>query len=175
MRNITIKEYMKSANAIDYSPLQFLEPYKSFGSHEAKITDLTYEEVKSVVRTLKKLRTWNDVADVFETVFKIDREQFFNGRILDFFSARNYIVKEFKRIVKTENRLLQSITKDYGKWVAAGGEKLNRFSDVIPLNQLGKIYGVYPFDLKDYKYTEILTLLVIEKEQGEVDRKMNEM
>lgn len=166
---------MKSANALDYSPLKFLEPVNCYGVYKSKVKDLTYEQVKSVIRTIRNIKTWKDISDIFETVFGITNEQFLEGKVTYFFAAKNYVIKEFERIVKTENKLLSSISKNHGKWIAAGGERLNRFGDILPLNQLGKIYGVYPFELKDYKYTEILMLLTIEKEQNEVERKMSEM
>ena len=112
---------------------------------------------------------------MFTTCFNITEEQFYNGKILDFFSAKKYVVKYFQDLLQKESKLLSSISIDSAKWIAAGGDKLNRFSDILPINQLGKIYGIYPFELGNYKYFEIITLLTIEKEQNEIERRMHEM
>lgn len=174
MRNLTLEEYISCSEVSEYSPLQYMKPSESFGKYKSDIENMTYEQVKGVVRTLRKLDSWNDIKDIFETVYQIDEQQFLNSYVKDFFAAKNFIIEKFKQIVETEYKLLKSINKNYGKWIAAGGERLNRFSDVLPLNQLGKIYGIYPFELKDYKYKEILLLLTIEKEQSEIEQKMHE-
>ena len=127
------------------------------------------------MRVVSKLKSWKDIRDVFETCFKINESEFNNGLGTDFLQAKNYIVKTFNKLVENERKLLASISKDSLLWESAGGKRLDIFSDVLPLNQLGKIYGIYPFELKNYKYKEILLLLTIEKEQNEIERKFHEL
>jgi hypothetical protein len=50
----------------------------------------------------------------------------------------------------------------------AGGARLNKFSNLMPLVQLGEIYHIYPYKLQNKVYNEILTLLVLHKEKAEV-------
>jgi hypothetical protein len=60
-------------------------------------------------------------------------------------------------------------------WEQAGGDRLNKFSDLMPLVQIGEIYGAYPFDLENKPYNEILVLLVAHKVRGEVTSKYSEI
>jgi len=175
MTNITIKEYTELKDVSEYDVLVFLKPKPIFGVHEMDVRKMTYEEVKSVTRTLRNFKDWNSVKNVFETCFKIDALTFWSGSIVDYFKAKNYIVKTFSDLLEREQKLLQSISKDSVLWEAAGGKRLDKFSDVLPLNQLGKIYGIYPFELKDYLYEEILLLLTIETVQNQVENKFNEL
>ena len=45
----------------------------------------------------------------------------------------------------------------------------------MPLVQLGEIYSIYPYDLKNKPYNEILTLLVLHKEKAEVQNEYNKL
>lgn len=175
MINITIKEYATSTKQSLYTPLENCVPKPEFGVHVMDVKQMSYEDVKAVIRTLRNFKNWNSIKDVFETCFKIDEDAFWSGKILDFFIAKNYIIETFKKLVEREKKLLQSISKDSVLWEAAGGNRLDKYGDVLPLNQLGKIYGIYPFELKDYKYYDILTLLSLEKDQSEVERRFHEL
>jgi hypothetical protein len=65
--------------------------------------------------------------------------------------------------------LLQTISEDIGIWEMAGGDSLNEFGDVLPLSQLAKIYGGYPFDYGEKKYIEIIYLLRMNNVQSKVE------
>lgn len=174
MRNYKVKSYIKKQ--LIYSALQTIEAKPFYIGRELKIQDLTYEEVKGVMKELTKPTTWQTIQNIFETCFRINSKQFYNGRITEFFEARNFILETFNNLIKVENALLRSIESlDAILWEQAGGQKLNRHGATLPLNQLGKIYSIYPFDLRHKKYQEILLLLTIEKEQREVQTKYNEL
>lgn len=178
MKNYTLKTYIKKR--LNYSVLDTIEgkPFFKIGrkTHELKISDLTYEEVKGVMRELGKETTWTTIKNVFETCFRLDEGQFEKGKVKQYFEARNFILKAFTRLMKTEKALLSSIESiDSALWEQSGGASLNRFGSALALNQLGKIYGIYPFELKDKKYQEILLLLTIEKTQREVQGKYDKL
>ena len=174
MRNYKIKTYAKKK--LSYSQLLALNPKNSFAGKEMKVSQMTYEEVKVVVRDLGKKFTWQVMKDVFETCYGISEKQFWNGRVVEFFSAMRFIQSEFSRLAKTEQKLLKNIASvDAELWKQAEKGRLNRFAPVLPLVQLGKIYSQYPFDLKDKPYLEILHLLTIQKETTEVDREYNKL
>lgn len=175
MINLTMKEYMSCSNPLEYNFLINSKPKDFYGVYSSDINNMTYEQVKSVARTLRNIKTWNDISNVFETVFNINKQEFLLGKVTDFFSAKNYVIQKFKEIAEKESKLLSNITKDSVLWDHAGGKKLNKFSDILPLTELGKIYGIYPFELKDYKYKEILLLLTIETTQKHVDTEFNKL
>lgn len=175
MTNITVKEYFSLEDSSKYNFLEHSLPSSKFGAFDFDINKLSYKKVKGVMRTLRGFESVKDVKDIFETCYDITENEFFNSKIVDYFPAKNYIVKEFANMLEREHKLLSSLSGDALIWEAAGGKRLNRFSDILPINQLGKIYGIYPFELQDYKYIDILTLLTIEKEQTEIEKRFNEI
>jgi hypothetical protein len=76
---------------------------------------------------------------------------------------------------KKESDLLNSISADIGIWQQAGGDSLNEFSDVLPLSQLAKIYGGYPFDYGQKKYVEIVYLLRMNNVQSQVENEYQKL
>jgi hypothetical protein len=70
---------------------------------------------------------------------------------------------------------LQSVSADAGIWEAAGGNQLNEFSDVLPLSQLAKIYGGYPFDFGEKKYVEIIYLLRMNNLQNQIEAEFQKL
>lgn len=175
MKNITIEEYAGLEDTSQYFFLKDMLPSDMFGCYQMNVSQMSYEKVKGVMRTLSKFSNWEDAKDIFETCFDIDAETFWNGKITDFFAAKNYIVITFKNLLEREKKLLSSISKDSALWEAAGGNKMNRFSEILPLTQLGKIYGIYPFELKDMKYHEIIMLLSKETVESSVMERFYEL
>ncbi len=178
MINCTLKEYVEKQ--LQYHILTAVEGVPKYNCKEIKISDLTFDEVKFVMKALGDAGTWDSIKIIFGKCFRVDNlildRWFWNGKVKEFYQARNYIIKEFNRLIKQEQQLLKSVENvDTVLWKQAGGGKLNRFGGVLPLNQLGKLYGVFPFELKHKKYEEILILLTVEKETAEVQRAYNKL
>ena len=51
----------------------------------------------------------------------------------------------------------------------AGADRLKPYNDTLPLVQLGKLFGQYPFYLGRKPYGEIFSLLAQTKTQNEVE------
>lgn len=79
------------------------------------------------------------------------------------------MLAEFERIIAIENKLLATQTTDGHLWQMAGADRLKPYSDTLPLLQLGKQLGQYPFDLGRKPYSEIFSLLAQTKTQNEVE------
>lgn len=169
MRNIKLSEYIKLKDHSEFNFLDALKPKNNFNGNALDISTLTYSEVKSVMKTLRTLKGIEDVFDVFVLCFKCDLETFYNSKIIEFVQAKKHLLKTFKELNETEAKLLQSVGVDAMLWQSAGGDKLNAFSDVLSLMQLGEIYSIYPLDLGEKMYLEILTLLKVHKIKSEVD------
>lgn len=155
--------------------LDSLEPKNLFLKKGSDIGSLTYDQVKSVIRRLSQGDSLEVYSDVFQTVFGITQEEFFKGDIVEFYSAKNFVVQAFQKILDNEKKLTSGVEVDSALWEQAGGRSLSVFSDIIPLNQLAKVYGLYPIDLKDRKYSEIFTLLLLEKTQAQVESNYNKL
>lgn len=167
MDRINLLEYSKLSDTKEYDViLKHLKPLNSFASGKIDFNKLTYKDVRSCFHLIKNMKEWENIKDLFCLAFQV--ESFWNIDIVEFYAAQNYLLKTFKYLQQRESKLLQSIDADSGLWSMAGGDKLNKFSNIMPLIQLGEIYSVYPYDLQDKPYNEILTLLVAHKEKNEV-------
>lgn len=191
MDNISILEYSKLLDSTEYDlVLKHLTPKNSFAGGQIDFNKLSYKDVKSCIHLMTKAIDWDSTKELFCIAFGIEEDDkreedtfvfdkitkgFWNSSIIDYYAAQNYIVKTFKELQEKETKLLQSISADSGLWELAGGAKLNKFSNIMPLIQLGEIYSIYPYDLQEKPYNEILLLLVAHKEKNEVQNKYNEL
>lgn len=173
MKNVTLKEFYKLplSKQIEYTTvLQHLKPKEHL---KINLSVLTYNEVKSI---FKQLRNRNpDIELIFKTAFKISKTEFFNISIQKYFEIKKYLEDFFVNLANNEVKLLESINADAGLWEVAGGQKLNEFSDIIPLSQLAKIYGGYPFEYGEKSYLEIIYLLRMNNVQGQVENEFNKL
>ena len=169
MDRINLLEYSKLINTTQYDVvLKHLNPVNIFAGSKIDFNKLTYKDVRSCLHLMKSVKDWESQKELFCLAFGID--EFWQVAIDEFFAAQNYLIKTFVDLQKRETKLLQSIDADTGKWSMAGGDRLNKFSNLMPLVQLGEIYSIYPYDLQGKPYNEILTLLVLHKEKAEVNK-----
>ncbi len=174
MDNITILEYSKLSDTTEYDlVLKHLKPKNSFAGGEIDFNKLSYKDVKSCIHLMTKAIDWNSTKELFCIAFNI--KTFWECSIVDYYSAQNYIIKSFKELQERESKLLKSIDVNEGLWELAGGDRLNKFSNVMPLIQLGEVYSIYPYDLQEKPYNEILLLLVAHKEKNEVQNEYNRL
>lgn len=175
MKQITVAQYLKLTpdQRLQYDVL--LPSLKAKEWLKIDINSLTYNEVKSIFKLIQNSNDFKDVAKVFDYALKMDAKEFESLPITKFFQIKKYIADYFVNLLKRESDLLNSISADIGVWEMAGGERLNEFSDVLPLSQLAKIYGGYPFDYGTKKYVEIIYLLRMNKVQGEVENEYQKL
>jgi hypothetical protein len=176
MESITILQYAKLTDTTVYDAvLPFLKPKNKMLDGKIDFNILTYSEVRKCLELMKKMDTWDKQKDLFELAYGIKTDDkkktktFWDCPIDEYFSALNYLTVSFKKLLEREARLLKSINHNADLWEQAGGKRLDKFSNLMPLLQLGEIYGIYPYDLKDKPYNEILTLLVAHKEKAEIN------
>ena len=170
MDRINLLEYSKLTDTIRYDAvLKHLKPCNKFACGKVDFNKLTYKDVRSCLHLMKTINDWNTAKDLFCLAFRVSETNFWQTSIDEYYSAQNYLIKTFKELQERETKLLQSINADAGFWEMAGGQRLNKFSNLMPLVQLGEIYHIYPYDLQDKPYNEILTLLVLHKEKSEVN------
>jgi len=170
MENVNLSKFSKLNNTIDYDTLlKHLNPVNKFSNGEINFNKLSYKNVRRCLHLIRDLATWDNVKDLYCIAFEISEEQFWKQPITSYYAAQNYLVKAFTDLQERESKLLSSIGVNSILWESAGGKRLDKFSNLMPLIQLGEIYGVYPYELQNRPYNEILTLLVLHKEKSEVN------
>ncbi len=170
MKNITIRQYTLLPDTIIYDTvLEHLQPKNLFCKNIMNISAMPYANVKYCIRLLAKVSDWQSITQLFEICFGIPEKTFWKARITEYFAARKYLISEFERTIATENKLLTTQSTDSHLWQMAGAEKLQPYSDTLPLVQLGKLIGQYPFDLGRKPYGEIFSLLAQTKTQNDVE------
>jgi len=170
MKNIRIKYYARLPDTTLYDAwLETLPPKNSFAGKTLNLQQMPYANVKYCIRLLGKLNSWPQVQELFSVCFGVTERQFYNVRVAEYFAARTFLISEFKRLIATETKLLHTLSTDSHLWHMAGADKLNAFSDTLPLIQLGKTFGQYPYDLGRKPYAEIFSLLAQIKAQNEVE------
>ena len=174
MKQINLKEFLSSpiSTQIEYtSILQHLKPKELI---KVNIQGLSYNDVKIIFKELIKPNC--NIEFVFTKALNITKEEYLNLPIQNYFTIKKYIEVFFVNLKTNENKLLESVNADVGLWDIAGGSELNEFSDVLPLSQLAKIYGGYPFtDFGEKSYQEIIYLLRMNNVQGKVENEYQKL
>jgi hypothetical protein len=169
MKQITVREYIELSPEKQLPYTTLFTSLKEKPLLKIKINELSYNEVRSLFKKLSVSSEIEDVKYIFVNALKIDELEFYLLPLQNFFQIKKYISNYFVNLQKKEVQLLQSVNEDTGVWDMAGGERLNEFSDILPLSQLAKIYGGYPFDYGTKKYVEIIYLLRMNNVQGQVE------
>jgi hypothetical protein len=172
--NITVKQYLKSKQAFIYdSVLDHLKGDNLFNGQRVDITQISYVNVKYCLSLLSNINDFSKLAEIFNIVFDISEEHLMNTDIVSYFKARNYMIETFKIIINNEKKLAQNSSTDLGKWKVAGSDNLNRYSDVLPLDQLAERYGLYPFEIGKKSYSEVFYLMAMTNTLNEVNFNYN--
>ena len=170
MKNITVKRYNTLPDTLEYDAiLEHLRPKNRFAGRTLNINQMPYANVKYCIRLLPKINSWDGICELFTICFDVTPTQFWRAHITEYFAAKKFIVAEFERIIATENKILSSQSTDAHLWQMAGADRLKPYNDTLPLVQLGKLFGQYPFDLGRKPYGEIFSLLAQTKTQNEVE------
>ncbi|WP_294822647.1 hypothetical protein [uncultured Flavobacterium sp.] len=170
MKNITIKKYTTLASTAPYDLLlEHLQASNSFAGRSMEIRKMPYSNVKYCIRLASGIASWDNVQQLFAICFDVDERAFWNARVTEYFPARKYLIKQLQAVVDGEAKQLSGTATDGHLWDLAGAGRLSPFSDTLPLVQLGRQLGQYPFDLGRKPYGEIMSLLVQVKVQNEVE------
>lgn len=176
MKNITINKYIADNKALEYDAiLSSLKPNNSFAGRKMTVGVMPYANVKYAIRMLNKLDSWETMAQLFEICFDVPDVIFWETGIIEYYQARAFMIHEFQRIIDNESKMLASQSTDEHVWMMAGADRLKPYSDTLPLIQLGKIFGLYPFDIGRKPYNEVFNLLVQIKVQNEVEREYQKL
>ena len=173
MKQISLKEFLKSPISEQIKYTSLLSHVKPKELIKVNIQGLSYNDVKMLFKEITKPNP--NLEFIFTKSLDITKVQYLSMPIQNFFILKKYIEEFFVNLKNNEVRLLQSIDSDYGLWETAGGNELNEFADVLPLSQLAKIYGGYPFELGNKAYQEVIYLLRMNNKQGQVEMEYNKL
>lgn len=173
MKQINVTQFLKLpiSEQIEYTSV--LQHLKGKPIHNVKIAELTYNEVKMCFKEFQKDSP--NIEFIFTTSLKISKDDFFSLSIQNYFQIKKYIETFFVNLKHNEITLLQSVNADVGMWELAGGNDLNEFADILPLSQLAKIYGGYPFEYAEKNYIEIIYLLRMNNKQGQIENEYQKL
>lgn len=174
LKDYTILEYSKLNNVFEIDNLlKNLKPKNVFCNKEIDIQHLPYSTIKYIQKIFKKENlVFDDIAEIFVTLFEISKDDFYNAYISEFYPANQYIKNQFELISKNENQLFESSNLDIGKWKVSGGDRLNSF-ELIGLHSIAERYGLYIFDLANKPYSEIFYIQSMLKIYDEVNFNYN--
>lgn len=170
IKNLQLKQYARLKDSSMYDViLEHVQPVNSFQGKKMNVNQMPYSNVKYCLRLLQNVNTWEGIYQLFEICFDVPEAKFWKGKVLEFFQAKKFITDSFKAIIANEEKQLASQSTDEHLWRMAGADGLKPFNDTLPLVQLGKLFGQYPFDLGRKPYSEVFSLLVQIKKQNEVE------
>jgi hypothetical protein len=170
MENITIKQFISlPQSSQNDAVLSSLKPNNFFAGSKMSIGTMPYANVKFAIRLLSKIDSWDTMARLFEICFDVAASDFWSANIVEYYQARAFMLSEFQRVINTESKMMASQSTDEHLWVMAGADRLKPYSDTLPLIQLGKLFGLYPFDIGRKPYNEVFNMLVQIKVQNEVE------
>jgi len=176
MKNQTIKQFIASATAIkDNAVLSSIIPKNNFLGRQMNVNSMPWANVKYCVRLLGKVDNWDTIAELFAICFDVDVTAFWDAPVTEYYHANKYMIEALQVAMLNESRILASQSTDEHLWQMAGSDKLKQFSDTLPLVQLGKQFGMYPFEIGRKPYGEVLSLLAQVKTQNEVEREYQKL
>ena len=176
IKNLTLKEFETHKDAVSSDNiLKNVVGVNSFCGNKFNINTVTYIQVRTIEKLLTKGTSFGHICEAFIKAFNVTSEQFWSSRIHEYYEARNFLIEEIKRLRENESKLLKSINIHSDLWTEAGGNRMSKFGNMMPLVKIGKIYGCYPYELQKRPYMEIITLLVLHKEEDEITSKYNEL
>jgi len=174
IKNITVKQFTDKPSA-EYAILDAITPANGFAGRTMNINTMPWSNVRYCMRMLQRPMDMPGICQLFEICFDIDADAFWGAGIIEFYQAKRYIIHQFESVATNEAKVLHSQSKDEHLWMMAGADRLKPFADTLPLLQLGKAFGQYPFDLGRKPYSEVFSLLVQLKTQGEVEQEFHKL
>lgn len=175
MINVTIKEFLKLSDSEKAKYILLLNTLNPKEVIPFDLNSKTWDDIKAISNKINLVNDFNKAFEVFKLAFNIEEDFFYSISIVNFFYLKKFLIEKIVYLRKNEVSLLSGVNEHAALWEMAGGKKLDAFSDNIPLSQLAKIYGGYPFDYGKKPYIEILMLLKMNKEQNEIESKFNDL
>lgn len=176
MTNIPLREYLKThtVNPNNFI-LNAIKGKDNFPNKPFNLNELTYNEVRQINRRLRALRELEEFVKVISIAYRCEEFEVLDLPITNFFEIKKFIQEKIISLLEKESKILSGADADAEIWKMAGGDKLQQYGDVLPLDRLAKLYGGYPLDYGEKKYVEIIYLLSMNAMHDRVDKKFYEL
>lgn len=128
IENYSIKEFLSQPYEVmeEYARLlKHLDPIKT--KHELK--SLTFDNVETIKKTIENQ---DALPEIFQLMDGLEKEQFENLTVTEFYAKMNYIINQLEHLYKMEEHHLTSQHSDF-KWEAVEGSKRLAKFGVLPL------------------------------------------
>lgn len=174
LNKIRLSKYAKLADRSQYEAvLKYQKPINRFGTGRISFDRLSYKDVQKCIKLIKAGKSFEQLKELFCIAYGVTDKVFWKVEVTEYFAAQNYLIKAFFDLQQRESKLLKSDSADSALWQMAGGDRLNKYSPIMPLMQLGEIYKIWPYELQDKPYNEVFILLLANKEKSEVQKDFN--
>lgn len=176
MRNVPLSQYLKShtTNPLNLV-LNAIKAKDNFPDKPFDLNKLTYNHIRQINRKLRDLKEIKDFVSVISIAYQCEEFEVLELPITNFFEIKKFIQEKIISLLEKENKILSSADADAELWQMAGGDKLNQYADILPLDRLAKLYGGYPLKYGEKKYVEIIYLLSMNAMHDRVDKKFYEL
>ena len=176
LNNISIKEYFSLQDSSAYDVfLDILKPKNLFCGKRFDTSKMTYDEYLTIISILNKPNLLN-VKDLFVHLWRIKgsikisaEEMFFNESVFVLFSAKRFLKEFIEHKIKLENKILYS-EPDIKMLEIKAGERLKPFQTMITKINIGKQFGINPYEVGKWKYSEVLNILATNNALNQVQR-----
>ena len=145
-------------------PHPFLQP--------TPIVDFTFGEVAKIKMLLQNT-TFENVIELFKTIFKIDEGLIYNMDVVQFYETFNWINNEVKQIIEREVENLSS--EPDSKLKDAGVDSLNIFKELNTLILLGEKFATPPQEVENWNYSLVFGLMLHNKITNDINRRLVEL
>lgn len=176
--NITVRQlYELGTDDFEkYSALQsvLLSHNRFAGKDGQEITSLSFAEVCEIKRTFISPSV-DGLFDVFRSIFKVTKNQFFRSDVVSYFYALNHIGNTMQQIMQREKLLAPQEDEDYFLMKEAGAERLSVFQELPVLLKLAERFATTPEVIETWKYSKVFTILLHDTMTDQVRRKFNEL
>lgn len=176
IKNISIREYFTIGDTSEYDVfLDILKPKNLLCGKKFDTKKLTYDEYLTTISILNNPNALN-VKDLFVHLWRIRGDMkisaddlFFNESIFVFFRAKRFLKEFIEQKIELEKKMLYS-EPDTRMIEINAGKRLKPFQPMITKISIGKQFGINPYDVGKWKYSEVLNILATNNALQEVQK-----
>lgn len=151
--------------------LQYLKPMDTIkGKRANDLMQLTFNEVELIKRSFSNPDISN-METIFSIVFGLSKKELLSCKLIEFFHAYNYVIKQISVIIEQEAAKLKADTSI--ELQQAGIESMQIFGVLNTLDALALRYGTDPDKVKEWQYGYCFSLLYKMNMENKVQKNYN--
>lgn len=174
IKNITVEEYFNLKDSLVYDVfLDVLKPKNLFCGNVFDTNKMTYDEYLTIISILNNPNLLK-IKDLFVHLWRVNgdiknssEDLFFNESIFVLFRAKRFLKEFIESKIKIERNVLYS-EPNLKMIEIKAGERLKPFQTMIAKITIGKQFGINPYEVGKWKYSEVLNILATNNALNEV-------